>query len=284
MRVFQSAKQLNTTIQKLKSEGVTIGFVPTMGALHEGHMSLIRAAKEASDYVVASIFVNPTQFNESSDLKKYPKTPTSDKRMLQLEGCDLVFMPSVDDVYPDGEHKEIDLAFGDLDKVMEGAHRPGHFAGVAAVVKRLLDIVEPDGLYMGQKDFQQTAIIQHMISHFELPTKLVICPTMREIDGLAMSSRNRRLTKENRAIAPIIHKVLQEVKEAYLDEYDVVDIEQIALEALTNAGFRPEYLSIADGVTLQAIRRKAGHNYVVVCVAAWAGSVRLIDNVIIKAL
>jgi len=281
MRIFKSAKYLTSHLNKLSKEGKKIGFVPTMGALHMGHMSLIKQARKKSDYVVASIFVNPTQFNDPNDLKKYPRTPKQDMDMLKEHGCDLLFMPSAKEIYPNKKLKTIDLDFGDLDKVMEGAHRPGHFAGVAAVVKRLLDIVVSDGIFMGQKDFQQTAIINHMLTNIGFKTKLHICPIIREKDGLAMSSRNRRLTDHFRLISPIINKTLKAAKKDYKTK-SASQISKAGIKSLEQAGLKPEYFEIVDGDTLKGVRRKASHKYVVICAAAWAGEIRLIDNIIVS--
>ncbi len=272
---------IQKAIKKEKNNGETIGFVPTMGALHEGHMSLIRQAKDHSDVVVCSIFVNPTQFNDKGDLKKYPRTIKSDMAMLKKERCDYVFTPSVKEVYPNGKLKKIDIDLKGLDMLMEGEFRPGHFAGVVQVVKRLLDIVQPDHLYMGQKDFQQFTIIQHMIDVLSIPTELVVCPIMREEHGLAMSSRNRRLNADHRTRASIIYETLKYVK-SMMNEKSPYQLQKWALEGMDIEGFRPEYFIIADGKTLLPITSFDDHDYVVACTAVWAGEVRLIDNMILK--
>ena len=195
MYIFQKAADLRSHLKTiLRGRSSTIGFIPTMGALHEGHLALIRAAQANGCYTVCSIFVNPTQFNDPSDLEKYPRTPEKDAELLEKVGCDVIFMPEVEEIYPPGDIQDFELDFEGLDEVMEGVFRPGHFKGVAQVVKRLLDLVQPDGLYMGQKDFQQVAIVRHLIRVTRFPVELVVVPTVREHDGLAMSSRNIRLS------------------------------------------------------------------------------------------
>lgn len=274
-----------STLQKAlmneRKKGKSIGFVPTMGALHKGHMSLIRMAREQCDVVVCSIFVNPTQFNEKSDLKKYPRTLKQDMEMLIEEGTDYLFHPSVDEVYPDGEDISVEIDLNGLDRQMEGAFRPGHFAGVVQVVHRLLDIVKPDQLFMGQKDFQQFTIIQHMIDQLKMPVDLVVCPIMREEDGLAMSSRNRRLDPNIRKKAGILNKTLKWIKKN-MDELTPAQASKEAINKMTIPGFKPEYVTIINGHTLKPIRSFDAHDSVVVCTAVWAGDVRLIDNLILK--
>ncbi|MBK8555665.1 MAG: pantoate--beta-alanine ligase [Lewinellaceae bacterium] len=259
----------------------TIGFAPTMGALHDGHLELVRMAKRAGDLAVVSIFVNPTQFNDTSDLEKYPRTPGRDLELLLSADCDAVFMPPVEEVYPPGADLSISLNFGEMENVMEGEFRPGHFSGMATVVNRLLDIVKPDRLYMGQKDFQQLSIVRDMIRQLKLPAELVMCPTVREADGLAMSSRNIRLTPAMRALAPILHQTLLETGEQ-LQRYPARELEANAMARLEAAGFRPEYFSMVDGRTLQPVDGFDSSDFIVACTAAWAGDVRLIDNVVLK--
>lgn len=272
---------IQKAIKKHKKREKTIGFVPTMGALHEGHMSLIRQAKEQSDVVVCSIFVNPTQFNDKGDLKKYPRTLKADMAILEKEGCDYVFTPSVTEIYPQGELEKVDIDLNGLDTLMEGAFRPGHFAGVVQVVKRLLDIVQPDHLYMGQKDFQQFTIIQHMIDQLQIPTELVVCTIKREKSGLAMSSRNRRLPSDIKSRTHIIYDTLKQVK-SMIETHRPKELEKMAMGYLSIPDFNPEYFSIVDGRTLRPITSFDKHDYVVACTAVWAGDVRLIDNMILK--
>ena len=274
-----------STIQKAlnrhRKRGHHIGFVPTMGALHEGHMTLIREARKENEVVVSSIFVNPTQFNDKKDLKKYPRTLKQDMAMLSTEGTDYLFHPSVDEIYPSDLDISVQVDLKGLDRQMEGAFRPGHFEGVVQVVHRLLDIVQPDRLYMGQKDFQQFTIIQHMIDQLNMEVELVVCPIARDKDGLARSSRNRRLEPHIRDRAGILHKTLSWIKSSV----EHITPEQASKEAMKRMAipdFKPEYVSIIDGNTLQPIKSFQDHDYVVVCTAVWAGEVRLIDNIILK--
>jgi pantoate--beta-alanine ligase len=287
MLIFKKVADLR---QWLDHQSTPIGFAPTMGALHEGHLELIRMAKREGCIAVASIFVNPTQFNDPRDLEKYPRTPEKDAELLLTADCDALFIPSVEEVYPPGQDLTIDLDFQELDKVMEGEFRPGHFKGMATVVNRLLDIVRPDKLYMGQKDFQQLSIVRDMIRQLKLPVELVMCPTVREPDGLAMSSRNVRLSPEMRASAPMIHQILQWAKTALQADQQVDAIQEEAMQKLRDAGFRPEYFEIVDGVTLKPIRPHGSLLFreetgftgpIVACTAVFAGEVRLIDNLML---
>ncbi len=273
---------LDKALAKHRRKEQTIGFTPTLGALHSGHLQLMRQSQATCDVSVCSIFVNPTQFNDPGDLKKYPRTLAADRRLLESIDMDYLFNPLADEVYPKGLGTTVDIDFGELDKVMEGAMRPGHYEGVAQVVKRLLDMVRPTHLFMGQKDFQQFTIIQHMIDVLRLPIKLVVCPTVREEDGLAMSSRNRRLPAGTRAKAPILYKTLLAAKENY-PTMPIADLERECIGALTFDEFKPEYFSIVDGHTLQPVKDVKDHDYIVACTAVWAGDVRLIDNVIFKS-
>jgi pantoate--beta-alanine ligase len=264
-----------------KAKG-SVGFVPTMGALHEGHAALVTAALQAHDCVVCSIFVNPTQFNDARDLEKYPRTPHKDIELLTKVGCHALFMPSVQEVYPSAAPPELLYQFRHLDQVMEGAFRPGHFAGVAQVVRRLLDIVGPDAIYMGQKDFQQVRIVQEMLAQTALPVRLVMCPTVRETDGLAMSSRNTRLTAAHRSEASVIHQALLRARELAASHAPVQEIQRTAL-AMLNAspGFQAEYFEIVDATTLLPLEHLGNGQTAVACTAVWAGEVRLIDNMLL---
>ena len=252
-----------------------------MGALHEGHLSLIELAKSDDTVAVASIFVNPTQFNDPGDLEKYPRKPERDIELLASAQCDALFMPSVEEVYPPGRDLTLRIEFGSLDKVMEGIFRPGHFSGMATVVKRLLDIVQPQRLYMGQKDYQQLSIVRDMIRQLQLSVELVMCPTVREADGLAMSSRNMRLSPEMRAISPAIYQALEAAR-AELPATAAGVVQARAMERLEAASLRPEYFDIVDGVSLQPIVFWSDSNFIVACTAAFAGEVRLIDNMVLK--
>ena len=279
--VVEGVPNLIDLVQRNKENGVSIGFVPTMGALHKGHLSLVRKAKKENDLVIVSIFVNPTQFNDKKDLEKYPRTLESDISLLLTARADVVFTPASSEIYPEGDQKGNDIDLGGLDSYMEGAFRPGHFKGVAQVVKRLLDIVTPDRLYMGQKDFQQFTIISHMIRTLKIQTDLVVCRILREANGLAMSSRNERLTKETREKAGLIYKTLQSVKK-YQNTKSVKELEDYGMKRLNIAPFIPEYFTICDGNTLKPIQNINDTSYAVACVAVWGDGIRLIDNIILK--
>ncbi len=278
MYVFHRADAMRC---HLAARRANLGFVPTMGALHEGHLQLVRLALQECELVACSIFVNPTQFNDPDDLRKYPRTPGQDIAMLAKAGCHLVFMPTVEEVYPPGWQMPVELQLGLLDQVMEGKFRPGHFKGVAEVVYRLLELVAPQRLYMGQKDFQQTVIVQTMLRQTGLPVVLRVADTVREDDGLAMSSRNRRLSPEQRQAAPYLYRALLEARRLY-PELAVSEIQARAIALMQRAGLRPEYFDIVDGHTLQQVVNGAKYDYVVACAAAWAGEVRLIDNVTLR--
>ncbi len=279
MKVFSKVKDLQAHLKSLKNQSV--GFVPTMGALHDGHISLMKQSIKRNDVTVCSIFVNPTQFNDKKDLKKYPRTLEKDSRLLEKAKVDILFAPGVKDIYPKGTKHSVKVNLKGLDKQMEGAFRPGHFEGVVQVVHRLLDIVKPDELFMGQKDFQQFTIIQQMIRNLKMKVKLVVCPIEREKDGLAMSSRNRRLTKAKRRDAPIIYKTLKAAKRR-MKTKTVQEVVEMSMKELGNPrGYNPEYFSIINGNTLKEIKKWSDSNYLVACVAVWAGEIRLIDNLIL---
>lgn len=279
MLIFKTVAALQ---EWLGRQEAAIGFVPTMGALHEGHLELVRISKSAGCYTVASIFVNPTQFNDPKDLEKYPRMPERDAELLLGAGCDVLFLPPVEEVYPPGLDLSLQLDFRQLDEVMEGVFRPGHFEGMAMVVKRLLDIVQPEQLFMGQKDFQQLTIVRDMIRQLDLPVKLVMCATVREADGLAMSSRNLRLSPEMRATAPVIYQTLVWARQALEAGGVAGQIQQQAMQKLEEAGLRPEYFEIVDGISLLPVSAWGDSDFVVACVAAFAGEVRLIDNLIFE--
>lgn len=279
IHLTHTISETQAAIQQQISEGKTIGFVPTMGALHEGHNTLIKRAALENDFVVVSIFVNPIQFNNPEDLAKYPRNLETDLQQLEGTGCSLVFAPTADEMYPGPDLTEFD--FGHLDKVMEGKFRPGHFNGVAIVVKRLFEIVTPTKAYFGEKDFQQLAIIKKMVSMLELPVEIIPCPIVREADGLAMSSRNARLTPEERNEAPVIYKALSGIKENYT--WFIPDgIKQLVTgEIQESRYFRVEYVNVVDAETLLPFEDWQDVEHAVVCVAAFIGSVRLIDNIVL---
>lgn len=277
LQVFTTKAALSDYICNCKAENKKIGFVPTMGALHQGHISLIEQAKKENDIVIASVFVNPTQFNDKSDLEKYPRTPEEDIKMLEEGGCNAVFMPLQEEMYPAGEVNE-SYNFGNLESVMEGKFRPGHFNGVAIIVKRLLNVVKPHNAYFGQKDFQQLAIVRALVKMENLPVNIIGCPIIREIDGLAMSSRNRRLSAKEREESVKISKALAKAKNEFALK-TIDEIRQDVLALTTNSFLKPEYFEIVNPNTLESITDKNSCPHPVGCIAVWAGNVRLIDNI-----
>lgn len=259
--------------------GKSIGFVPTMGALHEGHLSLISKAKSETDLTVCSIFVNPTQFNNSHDLAVYPRTLEADCSLLERVACDVVFAPSADEMYPQMPTMTFD--FGDLERVMEGAFRPGHFNGVGIVVSKLFHIVQPDKAFFGQKDLQQCAIVNQLIHNLSFDLEFVVCPTQRETDGLAMSSRNRNLSPEQRSIAPVLYKALQKGRDLLLNGQSSVQVKQAIEDSLGNIqAIELEYFEIADKNTLAPIQEYVPEK-TALCIAAYLGKTRLIDNILL---
>jgi len=281
MKTYKTVRGLQRALERERKKGNTIGFVPTMGALHTGHISLLEKAQKKNDISVVSIFVNPTQFNEKSDLDKYPRTLKTDSQLLRANNCDYVFAPNVRQVYPSGDKVSIDLDISTLTQYMEGPNRPGHFEGVIQVVHRLLEIVNPDHLFMGQKDFQQFTIIRYMLRKLKMKTKLVVCPIKRAEDGLALSSRNVRLKPAIRKDANILYDTLVYIKDN-IKKYKIKTLEKQALKKLNIKNFDPEYFSIVDGNTLAPVIAEEDHKYIVACTAVWAGKVRLIDNMILK--
>ena len=279
MEVFTSIPSLKNFLLQQSLQNKSIGLIPTMGALHEGHISLIDTAKIQNDIVVCSIFVNPTQFNNPEDLAKYPRTLEEDCAMLEKAGCSAVFAPSVEEMYP--EKPMLTINFGLLETVMEGASRPGHFNGVGIVVSKLFNIVQPHRAYFGQKDLQQVTIVERMVQDLSFSLELIICPTIRETDGLAMSSRNRRLSEEERAHAPIIHKILLDAKQKLLAGEDTEDVkESVQLEFHVLAGFELDYFEVVNTKTLQPIHIIGDEGTTALCIATFLGPVRLIDNII----
>jgi len=254
-----------------------IGFVPTMGALHNGHLELIRTCKKENQVTVSSIFVNPAQFNDPADFKKYPIAIENDIRLLEKEGCTLLFLPSVAEIYPAGPESLQNYDLGNLDKILEGQFRPGHFQGVCKVVNRLLNIVQPQRLYLGQKDYQQCMVIQKLIALTGKETELRICPTIREADGLAMSSRNMRLDEDQRKLAPFIHTTLLKAKQ-HIQKGNLLPLQQQLIDDLERAGFRPDYFKFAEADHLTLTNSWDGQEKLVALVAAYLGEVRLIDN------
>lgn len=279
MKVFEKAAELNQFLASERGKGKSVGFVPTMGALHNGHISLINKAKAENNVVVASVFVNPTQFNNADDLKKYPRTIEADKDLLKKNGCDALLFPSVEEIYPEKDNTVFDL--GGLDTLMEGKFRPGHFNGVAMVVKRLFEIVKPNNAYFGEKDFQQLAIIRYMVKAEKLTVNIIGCPTLRETSGLAMSSRNMRLTEEEKVKAAAIYKAMAEAKEN-AKTFPPQKVKELFESAIhQNPVFKFEYFEIVDSETLLPVNEWNPQLKAVGCVAVWIRDVRLIDNMLI---
>ncbi|RLD81258.1 MAG: pantoate--beta-alanine ligase [Bacteroidetes bacterium] len=276
MKIFNTVDGIRDEVVAMRAKGLSIGFVPTMGALHEGHLSLLRQAIEENDISICSIFVNPIQFSNEQDLSKYPRTLDDDCKKLEKAGCDLVFAPSVDEMYPDGESEK--FYFGPLEEVMEGAHRPGHFNGVAVVVKRLFEICLPHRAYFGEKDFQQLMIIKVLVKQVNMPVEIIGCPIIREDDGLAMSSRNARLSPEERVNAAFIYKALSKIK-MRAGQKPLEDILSRITERLNSVpGMKVEYLQVADENTLLPIKYWDDAENIRVFVATFLGEIRLIDN------
>lgn len=278
MQVISTQQELRKSLTALKQAGNEIGFVPTMGALHHGHISLITKARNENDVVVCSIFVNPTQFNNADDLAKYPRLTDQDLALLSQNSCDFVYLPEVEDLYPDGATAET-FDFGNLEQVMEGKHRPGHFQGVATVVKRLFAAVQPNRAYFGEKDYQQLAVIRTLVKMENLAIEVIGCATEREADGLAMSSRNLRLTPQQRHAAPAIYESLINLKE----NVSVKTPAKARIKAIEEINAHPhlavEYLEIVDAGSLQPITDWGDTKHARACTAVYVGEVRLIDNI-----
>lgn len=278
MELLQTKKELQAAILNAKSSGKSVGFVPTMGALHQGHISLVENAVSSCGFTVVSIFVNPTQFNNPDDLKKYPRTLENDLKLLEPLDVDVVFNPSVEEMYP--EKDERIFSFGALEMVMEGAFRPGHFNGVAQVVSKLFDMVLPDKAFFGEKDFQQLAIIKAMVREYNYPVEIVPCPTVREADGLAMSSRNTRLEPNKRASAVKISQALFKSK-ALSKTLSVNEVKDWVINYVNDdPELKVEYFDIVDAINLQSVSCWGVDSEIVGCIAVFAGKIRLIDNII----
>ena len=277
MLVVDTIEQLRSYLAAARAEGKSVGLVPTMGALHEGHASLVARSVAENGVTVVSVFVNPTQFNDKGDLERYPRTLDADCRLLERLGADCVFAPSVEEVYPEPDTREFD--FTPLDKVMEGIYRPGHFNGVAQIVSKLFMYVEPDRAYFGEKDFQQLAIIREMVRQMDFKLTIVGCPIVREDDGLALSSRNALLTESQRRTALAISKTLF-ASVAYAKQHTLAETKQMVEQALADTeGLELEYYEIVDGNTLQPLTAWDDASYVVGCITVYCGKVRLIDNI-----
>ncbi len=278
MKTFHKVSDLRQELAQLDARG--IGFVPTMGALHAGHRSLVEKARKECQTVVVSVFVNPTQFNDKNDLKHYPRTPEADAAVLEAAGADYVLMPSVEEIYPEPDTRQFD--FGEVDKVMEGATRPGHFNGVAQVVSRLFDIVTPAKAYFGEKDFQQIAVIKAMVRQLGLTVEIVECPIIRDEDGLALSSRNTLLTPEHRAAAPHIYEVIKQCAEKAQELSPAELTAWVTAEVENNPLLKVIYFQAVDALSMQQVQSWEESERVQGCIAVQAGDIRLIDNVKIK--
>ena len=277
MKIVRTVNELKSAVGALKAEGRSVGFVPTMGALHDGHISLINRARADNDIVVASVFVNPTQFNNPDDLRTYPRTEEADCARLGDAGVDIAFLPSVEEMYPEPDTRVFKL--GPVAEVMEGAMRPGHFNGVAQVVSRLFAMVGPDRAYFGERDFQQIAVIRRMVELEGFDIDIVACPIKREADGLALSSRNVRLTPHQRDIAPNIHRILEESRDYYL----VLSVDEVRRKVIDAVNAYPEmeveYYDIVNADDMQPINEWSQCADAVGCITVYLGDVRLIDNI-----
>lgn len=284
MEIFKTKASLQAYLQEARKTDQKIALIPTMGALHEGHLSLLNYAKPLSDIRVCSIFVNPTQFNDPKDLEKYPRPIENDIKLLESVGCDILFLPTVDEMYPDKhEHWHIDL--GELDQIWEGEKRPGHFQGVTQVVYKLFTLVQPHIACFGQKDFQQIMVIKRMIEMKDLPIQLAICPIIRDQDGLALSSRNMRLSEEGKTIALALSHSLTYVKDHINDATALREIKDQALKILTATdGLSVEYFAICESTSLKEVDHIDFSKQHVALVTAWVEGVRLIDNMILNNL
>ncbi len=277
MKIVNSIQDLKHYLAEERQHNKRIGFVPTMGALHNGHLSLVKRCVAENDICVVSIFVNPTQFNDKNDLATYPRTLDNDCTLLESAGCDYVFAPSESEMYPEPDTRTFD--FGTVSAVMEGARRPGHFNGVAQIVSKLFYAVEPENAYFGEKDFQQIAVIRAMVKQLNLPVKINACPILREADGLALSSRNVRLTPQQRERAPLIaHTLMESVN--FAKEKSVQEVISFVVNTVNaDPVMRVEYYEIVNGYTMESIKDWSDADYVVGCITVYCGEVRLIDNV-----
>jgi len=279
MQTVQDAPSLRAAIRGWRAQGQTVGFVPTMGNLHAGHQSLVRLAQERTDRVVASVFVNPTQFGPGEDFERYPRTLAQDRAALAELDCDLLFAPGVETMYPYGAGHSVSVHVPQITDTLEGAHRPGHFDGVAAVVCRLFNLVQPDVAVFGQKDFQQLKVIERMVRDLALPVKVLAAPTLRADDGLALSSRNQYLDSDERALAPQIHQTLLAMRELVGSGQAWREVEQVAAARLAGAGFVPDYVAIRCAADL-AEPADGEREGLVALIAARLGGTRLIDNLL----
>lgn len=276
MQICKTKKEIEAFITPYLSKDKTIGFVPTMGALHNGHLSLVQKSVGENDLTVASIFVNPTQFNNPDDLKNYPRNFNDDIRKLEKAGCQVVFIPDTNEMYPEKDDRL--FSFDGIESKMEGEHRPGHFNGVAQIVSKLFDIVPANRAYFGLKDFQQLAIIKSLVKQLKLPISIVACNTIRESDGLAMSSRNALLLDEHRSTASIIYKTMVEAS-SIIKEIGIEPAKQYVKKTIEETNLTLEYFDIVDDSSLETIPADSQNYTAIACIAVWAGKVRLIDNI-----
>ena len=281
MKVFKKKQDLKAYLSIQKQNNLTIGFIPTMGALHQGHLSLVKKGKENNNIVAVSIFVNPTQFDNQEDLVKYPKTIENDVLLLESVDCNVVFIPSVEEIYAENISSE-KFEFDGLEHQMEGKFRDGHFDGVGTIVKTLFEIIEPHNAYFGKKDFQQLQIIKKMVAKHHLPVNVIGCDIFREEDGLAMSSRNNRLTKEHRKAAPFIYKTLKKAKKKFRTKSPKRVVKWVKKRFKKHPLLELEYFTIADESNLQTIIKKEKNRKYRAFIAVYAGDIRLIDNINLK--
>ncbi|MEO6894758.1 MAG: pantoate--beta-alanine ligase [Ginsengibacter sp.] len=280
MIIFKQAKDLTNFLQKQEKIRSTVGFVPTMGALHDGHLSLLKESKKNAKITVVSIFINPTQFNNKEDLEKYPTPLSKDILLLEESGCDILFLPDETEIYPDETSKQKHFELGYLENILEGKFRPGHFQGVCLVVERLLNIVDPDFILLGQKDFQQCLVIERLIKMMEKKINVIICPILRETTGLAMSSRNLRLSEEDRTLASELHQALVFIKNN-LKSSKFSLLKNEAIRKLESENFKIEYLELASKNNLEILSETKSEENQIILIAAYLSNIRLIDNVLI---
>jgi pantoate--beta-alanine ligase len=281
MRTVHTIKELRAVIRSYRSRGKRVGLVPTMGNLHEGHLALVRRAREASDVVVTSIFVNPMQFGAGEDLDAYPRTMADDQRKLEAEGNTLLFAPTAKEVYPDGLARQTQVVVPEVSEGHCGASRPGHFEGVATVVTMLFNMVQPDVAVFGEKDYQQLAVIRKMVQDLFIPVDVIGLPTLRETDGLAMSSRNGFLSASERKVAPALRRVLSETGKSIAEgNDDFAGLEASAADTLAAEGLRPDYFNIVNSLSLKPAM--PGDRQITVLAAAFLGTTRLIDNLSVE--
>ena len=278
--IFTKIPDLQGFLNESRALNRTIGFVPTMGALHQGHISLVKASAKVCNITICSIFVNPTQFNDKEDLKRYPRMPEKDTKMLEKEGCDVLFLPSVEEIYPKEVKETYD--FGNLDKVLEGAHRPGHFNGVAQVIKRFFEIIGPDKAFFGSKDYQQVLIVKALVKQLRMPIEIVACPIKREADGLAMSSRNTLLSSEERTAASLIPGLIKEASAIARQNGKEKAMSFVREKISRHSNMKLEYFEICDPHTLQPLHKIDPKQEAVALIAIYVGKIRLIDNLILN--